>query len=260
MNQWYQAVVPRDYSIERFFTIQGFLGSMERENAMVLYFEKTDSVKALLKDLDLTVIKEGDWVEKWREYFKPVKAGKLTIVPPWKRKEGNVVINPARGFGTGHHETTRISIELIEEVLNKDNNINNMIDVGTGSGILSISALKTNPKLKVTAIDNDSDALENAFENVVLNDLVNSVEISSEPLFRFNGKYDITVANIISSVLYFLAEDIKKVSAKWLILSRVIDSEKDVFADKMGLNDFDLIKRVEENEWVGFLFKRRKNG
>ena len=138
MNQWYQAVVPRDYSIERFFQIEGFLGSMERENVMVLYFEKNDIIRKMLEDLDLTVISEGDWVEKWREYFVPVSVGQITVVPPWRRKEGNVVINPSRGFGTGHHETTKISINLIEEVLKKDNCVTSMMDVGTGSGILAI--------------------------------------------------------------------------------------------------------------------------
>lgn len=257
MNQWYQAVVPRDYSIERFFQIEGFLGSMERENVMVLYFEKNDIIRKMLEDLDLTVISEGDWVEKWREYFVPVSVGQITVVPPWRRKEGNVVINPSRGFGTGHHETTKISINLIEEVLKKDNCVTSMMDVGTGSGILAISALRMKPGIEVTAIDNDSDALENAFENVVFNDLVSSVNISREPLFRFEKPCNLVVANIISSVLYFLADDLKRLSSKWLVLSGVLESESEVFMQKMDLNSFELIKKVQENEWVGFVFKRR---
>ena len=197
MNQWYQAVVPRDYSIEKFFQVEGFLGSMERENAMVLYFEKNEAIRKMLEGLDLSVITEGDWVEKWREYFVPVRIGEITVVPPWKRKEGNVIINPSRGFGTGHHETTRLSISLISQTLKDDESARSLIDVGTGSGILAISALKIRPQLAVTAIDNDSDALENTFENVVLNDFVNSVNISRESLFKFEKPFDIVVANII---------------------------------------------------------------
>ncbi len=257
MNQWYQAVVPRDYSVERFFQIEGFLGSMERENVMVLYFEKNDNILKMLKDLDLTVISEGDWVEKWREYFIPVSIGRITVVPPWRRKEGNVVINPSRGFGTGHHETTKISISLIEEVLKKDSSVNSMMDVGTGSGILAISSLRIKPELEVTAIDNDPDALENAFENAVYNDLVGSISISREPLFMFEKPCELIVANIISSVLYFLADDLKRLSSKWLVLSGILESESDNFIQKMGLNNFELIKKVQENEWVGFVFKRR---
>jgi ribosomal protein L11 methyltransferase len=257
VNQWYQAVVPRDYSIERFFQMEGFLGSMERENVMVLYFEKSDNILKMLKDLDLTVISEGDWVEKWREYFVPVSIGRITVVPPWRRKEGNVVINPSRGFGTGHHETTKISINLIGEVLKKDSDVNSMMDVGTGSGILSIAALRIKPGLEVTAIDNDSDALENAFENAVLNDLVSSINISREALFMFEKPCTLVVANIISSVLYFLADDLKRLSSKWLVLSGILESESDDFIRKMGLSNFELVKKVKENEWVGFVFKRR---
>lgn len=124
-------------------------------------------------------------------------------------------------------------------------------------GILAISALKIKPRIQVTAIDNDTDALENTFENVLLNDLVNSIEISSEALFKFEKPYDIVVANIISSVLYFLADDLKRLSSRWLVLSGIIKSESDAFLKKMDLNDFELVKTINDNEWVGFLLKRR---
>lgn len=260
MNQWYQVALPRDYAIEKFFFVQGFLGSMEKENAMILYFEKNDSIRKMLEGLDISIISEGDWVEKWREYFVPVKIGFLTIVPPWNKKAGNIVINPARGFGTGHHETTKLSIFLIQETLENDKEIKSLIDVGTGSGILAISALKIKPGIKVTAIDNDSDALENTFENVALNDLANAVNISSDPLFKIENPFDVVVANIISSVLYFLSDDLKRLSSKWLILSGILETETDGFIEKMGLGDFELVKKVKDNEWTGFLLKRRQNG
>ncbi|HQJ60354.1 MAG TPA: 50S ribosomal protein L11 methyltransferase, partial [bacterium] len=68
---------------------------------------------------------------------------------------------------------------------------------------------------------------------------------------------NLVVANIISSVLYFLADDLKRLSSKWLVLSGVLESESDVFMQKMDLNSCELIKKVQENEWVGFVFKRR---
>ncbi len=135
-----------------------------------------------------------------------------------------------------------------------------MMDVGTGSGILSVAALKMKPDLEVTAIDNDSDALENAFENAMLNDCMDSINISREPLFKFEKPSDLVVANIISSVLYFLSEDIKRLSSKWLILSGIIDSETGDFLKKMGLENFELIRKVQKNEWNGFLLKRVNNG
>lgn len=257
MNEWYQVVVSKDYSIERFYQIEGFLGCMERENAMVLYFEKDDSMKKLLEGLDLSIISEGDWVERWKEYFVPVKIGSITVVPPWDSKSGNLIINPARGFGTGHHETTRLAATLIEEVIVMDKSLKSLLDVGTGSGILAIAAAKLSPELEVRAIDNDNDALENAFENVVLNDLVIRITLSKKPLFEHGEPFDVVVANIISSVLYFLSDDLKRLSSKWLVLSGVLDTESETFLKKMELDDFELIKKVKDNEWNGFLLKRR---
>jgi len=260
LNEWYQAIVPKDYSIERFYQVEGFLGCMEKEKVMILYFEKRDSILELLKGLDISVITDGDWVEKWREYFVPVKMGSFTVVPPWDAKSGNLVINPARGFGTGHHETTRIAATLIEEIIKTDDSVESLIDVGTGSGILAIVASKLKKGLEIRAIDNDSDALENAFENLMLNDAVNRIEISDKPLFKHDRHYDVVVANIISSVLYFLSDDLKRLSSKWLVLSGVLDAESDTFLKKMELEDFELIKKVKDNEWNGFLLKRRQHG
>lgn len=258
VNQWYQLKVAKGCTLDQFFELKGFLGSYEKEECLILYFDKTEEVKEKLKGLDFSVISEGDWAEKWRDYFVPVKIGSLTVVPPWLKSEGNVVINPALGFGTGHHETTRLAIELIEEVLEKDNKINNLLDVGTGSGILSIAALRLKSDLKVRAIDNDSCALENCAENLKLNGIEESVKLSSEPLAKLGGKYDIVVANIISSVLFSLAEELKNGAGMWLILSGILTSEEGSFLQKMGLDDFSLVRQKRENEWSAFLLKRKE--
>jgi ribosomal protein L11 methyltransferase len=260
MSQWYQVVVARDYPVEKFFDAPGFMGSIEREKAVILYFEKSDEILKELKGYDFSIIQEGDWVEKWREYFVPQKVGDYIVVPPWKQEEGNLTINPSRGFGTGHHETTRLSMILIEESLKNNKNINSMLDVGTGSGILSIAAAKTRSDIKITAIDNDKDALENAFENLMLNDVVEKITISDKPVFMFENQFDLVVANIISSVLFSMSEDLKRLSSKWLILSGILESESDTFLRRMELDEFDVMKKVQNNEWLGYLFRRRQNG
>jgi len=257
MSQWYQVVVARDYPVEKFFDSPGFMGSVEREKAVVLYFEKNDFILEKLKGLDFSIISDGDWVEKWKDYFVPLKVGRFTIVPPWKKDSGNLIINPSRGFGTGHHETTRLALGLIEKCLNDDEEVKSMIDVGTGSGILAIGGVKIKKELKVTAIDNDKDAIDNAFENLVYNDLVDKIEISDTPVFKFTEKYDLVVANIISSVLFSMSDELKGLSAKWLVLSGVLESEKDTFLRRMDLDDFELIDKVQDDEWLGFLFRRR---
>lgn len=256
MNQWYQIALPKDSSTDRFLEIEGFLGSEEKENAIILYFEKSKKVEEQLKEYNISIISDGDWKETWREYFVPVKIGSLTVVPPWKKDEGDIIINPARGFGTGHHETTKLALGFVEELLKKDNEINTLLDVGTGSGILAIAAEKLKNGIRATAIDNDLDALENAAENIGLNN-VSGIELSGEPLYKFTGKYDLVIANIISSVLYFLSDDLKRLTSKWLILSGVLTSEAPVFMERMGLGDFELVAKTDENEWSAYLLKRR---
>lgn len=259
MNQWYQIAVPKDSPTDKFIGIDGFLGSEEKENATILYFEKSESVRDQLKEYNISVISDGDWKETWREYFVPVKIGSLTVVPPWKKDEGDIVINPARGFGTGHHETTRLALGFVEKLLKKDSNINTLFDAGTGSGILAIAAAKLKKGIKATAVDNDPDALENAAENIGLNDMKDSIALSGEPIFKFEGKYDLVIANIISSVLYFLSDDLKRLTSKWLILSGVLKAEDPVFMQRMGLDEeFELIEKTSENEWSGYLLKRRE--
>lgn len=258
MNQWYQIAVPKDCPTDKFIEIDGFLGSEEKENATILYFEKKDSVKELLKEYNISIISDGDWKETWREYFVPLKIGSLTVVPPWKKDEGDIVINPARGFGTGHHETTRLALGFVEKLFKEENDINTLFDAGTGSGILAIAAAKLKKGIKATAVDNDPDALENAAENIELNNVSESVILSGEPVFRFEGKYDLVIANIISSVLYFLSDDLKRLTSKWLILSGVLKAEDPVFMERMGLQDFELIEKTSENEWSGYLLKRRE--
>jgi ribosomal protein L11 methyltransferase len=258
MNQWYQIALPKDSSTDKFLEIEGFLGSEEKENMTILYFEKNEKVREQLKEYNISIISDGDWKETWREYFVPLKIGSLTVVPPWKKDEGDIIINPARGFGTGHHETTRLALGFVEKVLQKDNTINTIFDAGTGSGILAIAAVRLKNTIRATAVDNDADAIENAAENLILNNVQDSITLSSEPIFKFEGKYDLVIANIISSVLYFLSDDLKRLTSKWLVLSGVLESESPVFMKRMGLDEgFELIEKTDENEWSGYLLKRR---
>ncbi len=258
MNQWYQIALPKDSSTDRFLEIEGFLGSEEKENAIILYFEKSEKVKDQLKEYNISIISDGDWKETWREYFVPMRIGSLTVVPPWKKDEGDIIINPARGFGTGHHETTRLALGFVEKVLQKDNTVNTIFDAGTGSGILAIAAVKLKNSIHATAVDNDPDAIENAAENLILNNVQDSITLSNEPVFKFEEKYDLVIANIISSVLYFLSDDLKRLTSKWLVLSGVLESEAPVFMQRMGLTEeFELIEKTNENEWSGYLLKRR---
>ncbi|MEN3188584.1 MAG: 50S ribosomal protein L11 methyltransferase, partial [Atribacterota bacterium] len=139
---------------------------------------------------------EGDW-GKWRENFSPIWIDEdLVVRPPWEEKMNalfDVVIYPAYAFGTGHHPTTYGCLRFIKKYFQEGMSF---LDVGIGSGILSILALKMGAK-RVYGIDVDPLAIEEVQRNLALNDLENShVELFVGDMSRVEGKFDFIVANI----------------------------------------------------------------
>jgi len=256
MQQWYQIIVPKDYPLDHFFSSPQFLGSAENsDNIVTAYFEKCEESEALLNELDLKIITEDDWQEKWRDYFQPVSMAGFRVVPPWLKDQGNIVINPGRGFGTGHHETTRLAAKIMAKLI-KSENISSMIDVGTGSAVLSITARKMSQQIKITAIDVDEDAIENAIENLQHNEITD-IDLSNTPIEKLSDQFELVVANIISSILLSISDLLKAKADKYLLLSGVLVSETESFLSKMNIQEFDLIESSSDGEWAVFLLKRR---
>lgn len=207
---------------------------------------------------------------EWKKYFKPQKIGKNIVVKPswehYKEKKNDVVvvIDPGAAFGTGLHETTRGSIILLEQVLdlekNKKKNID-LLDAGTGSGILALSAYKLGIK-NIHAIDNDHDAVVISKDNFKLNGINEDTiltETTSLENMKTKQKYGIILANIIPQVLI----DNKKVLNSvlippgHLILSGILSKyEESVLRTFTKEGDFTLIKRIHIGEWVSLWLKK----
>ncbi len=170
----------------------------------------TDKIYGRL-EIECLGIREEDWANNWKQYFKPFKIGeKLIIKPSWEtceNPENRIIleIDPASSFGTGQHHTTRLCLELLEKSLKKDDCI---LDMGCGSGILSIGALLLGAKDAV-AVDIEENAVNTAVENAQKNNI--SIEnyhaycgdiISNPDLAeKIDSKYDIITANIVADVL-----------------------------------------------------------
>lgn len=206
-------------------------------------------------------INEDDWAESWKQYYKPVPLGKVTIVPAWESydaKNGEVIIkmDPGMAFGTGTHETTRLVIRLMqdEELVDK-----RVLDVGTGSGILSICASKLGAR-SCNAYDIDPVAVKVARENALadgcdnitvgVSDLLRGVDLSC-------GKYDFCVANIVADIIIRMLPDVKDYvkSGSPLILSGIIGERADEVRDAVIKNGFTVEKEIKENDWVGMLVR-----
>ena len=155
-----------------------------------------------------------DWMSQWRKNFSPTPlTDKTLVIPSWMEPEKGekslvLKIYPGQGFGTGTHETTRLAARLLEarvEQLGPEKRSSaSLLDIGTGSGILSVLAARRGIA-RTTAIDIDHDALENARENLVLNQVEKVVALSTRPLDKIVGPYDLAVANIVAPVLRRLA-------------------------------------------------------
>ena len=155
-----------------------------------------------------TIIKNQDWSTAWRSFFYLEKiTDKLMILPAWEKmpepSESHVIrIDPGTAFGTGKHETTRMCLGALEK--HGKTGIWRMLDVGTGSGILSIYGAMLGAE-RITAIDNDPEAVRWAKKNIDLNELPVEIELSTTPLENVSGTYDVIAANIILNTILELS-------------------------------------------------------
>lgn len=200
-----------------------------------------------------------DWLNNWKKYFKPIPVGeKLLIRPVWEEEfdsQGRAVLNlePGLAFGTGTHETTRLCLELIERYLSPDSKL---LDVGCGSGILSVAGLLLGAK-EAIGIDIDALAVKTAKENARLNSVEERFTgICGDLASKISGQFQLVAANIVADVVIQLTQDVPRFLAPdgVYIISGIIDTrEDDVLAALAGR--FTVIERREERGWVAMALR-----
>ena len=207
-------------------------------------------------------MREEDWAESWKQYYKPIPLGRVTIVPAWEKyeaKDGEILIrmDPGMAFGTGTHETTRLVMLMMQD---EDLAGKRFLDMGTGSGILSICASKLGAK-SCNAYDIDPVAVKVARENakddgcdnitVGVSDLLKGVDLAE-------GKYDFCVANIVADVIIRMLPDLDKYvkDEAPIILSGIISMRADEVRESIAKNGYTVIKEIKENDWLAIMVKR----
>ncbi len=199
-------------------------------------------------------LQNSDWVETYQKSVTPLAIDKFYVYPTWEEPRPdliNIVIDPALAFGTGHHPTTASSLRAISRYVKEGDSL---IDVGCGSGILGIGAMKLGAK--VDACDTDIISVENSVKNTQLNGLAFS-KIWEGSCSLSDSKYNVVVANIVADVLTFIAKDLKAAMADdaVLILSGILDKY-----EKKVLNfykDCEIVERLPQEEWVTLILKRK---
>jgi len=205
---------------------------------------------------------EEDWGKNWKKHFKPVRiTNRITIKPTWEsyrpgEEEIIIEIDPGLAFGTGLHASTRLALSLVEAAFAETNKPQTVLDVGTGTGILAMAAAFLGAP-RVTAIDNDPDAVVCARENVSQNRLDHAVGVSGADLEEFPGPFDLVVANITSDVLTLLAPILHRIMAPGgkLVLAGILAGEQaQSIRQTFGTLGLRLKQSPIEGEWQAFLF------
>ncbi|AZB43680.1 50S ribosomal protein L11 methyltransferase [Bacillus sp. FJAT-42376] len=230
----------------------------------------TDSIEGLSqyginlgsKQLTTSEVHEEDWATAWKKYYHPVKISeKFTIVPTWEEyqpvhsDELIIELDPGMAFGTGTHPTTVLCIQALERTVQKGDQV---IDIGTGSGVLSIASALLGAS-SVQAMDLDPVAVESARQNIVLNKVDGQVEVFQNDLLSgITGKADVIVANILAEVILKFTDDAYQLVKEggWFITSGIILNKKNDVKDALISAGFEIAETLVMEDWVAFLARK----
>lgn len=218
--------------------------------------EDKDMIIDFIDSPMIKVVEETGWEDKWKEFLKPGNlTGRIKYIFDSKDfvKGKTILINPALAFGTGNHPTTQLAATLLEEVCCGKK----VLDVGCGSGILSIAA-KLSGASSVYGFDNDSTAIKNTKENLSLNNAEDIMIWAGGPeSLKSSVRFDVVVANIISSVLIQFKDFFLGINPYYLVFSGILKDEMDYFLKTFDNEMFLVDRYIEKDNWVGVRYRRR---
>ncbi len=217
-----------------------------------------------MHEIDLSVCRNQDWENNWKEYFKPMPVGqRLLIRPVWDNDydpQGRTVldIEPGLAFGSGGHDTTRLCLETLENHITPDTEL---LDIGCGSGILGIAGLLLGAR-SATGVDIDELAVKTARENGEMNGF-------TEPKYtvfqgnltdKVSGKYDVVVANIVADIIVMFTKDVGRFLKDdgIYITSGIIDTREQDVLDAFEKYGFEVVGRHESCGWLCFETRLKK--
>ncbi|MDQ0111727.1 50S ribosomal protein L11 methyltransferase [Paenibacillus harenae] len=222
-------------------------------------------------------VDDEDWATAWKQYFKPLRVSdKLTIKPTWEDYEAGpderiIELDPGMAFGTGTHPTTALCLQTLESVVRGGEE---MIDVGTGSGILAIGACRLGVK-SVLALDLDPIAVSSATENVRLNDLSEQVEVRLSDLLgvlredhsktaddkkalRVTVPVDLVVANILAEIILLFIDDVYEAlkPGGTYIASGIWKNKETDVQDGLIHSGFEIVEKRRDEDWIAFVARK----
>lgn len=240
-----------------------YISPEENPLEAVAFLRERYSAEGIESEIVLNECKNEDWENNWKQYFHPIPVGeKLLIRPLWEdeyeagdRKVLN--IEPGLAFGTGTHETTRLCLQTLEKHVTDGTTV---LDIGCGSGILSIAALLLGAE-KAVGVDIDALAVKTAIENGEVNGFKEPeyTILQGNLTDKVSGKFDVVVANIVADVIILFCKDVASFMKDdaVFITSGIIDTREQDVIDAFDKYGFEIEKRNTESGWVCFQCKKK---
>ena len=219
-----------------------------------------------LKDAEIKIraLPSENWGESWKKFFKKKwVTPRLLIVPAWEsvpelgKGQHCVIMDPGPAFGTGQHPTTMMCLQCLERFLPQEGW--NILDVGTGSGILAIYAAKLGAS-EVLAIDNDLEAIRWAQRNVAMNGLLRRIEVSPTPIENIKRKYNLVMANLVMKEILKIMNHLARVTINKgvLILSGLMLGQVERITHELNNRGLSVTSTMHMNEWATVIAKKRQ--
>ncbi|WAH43786.1 50S ribosomal protein L11 methyltransferase [Alicyclobacillus fastidiosus] len=215
------------------------------------------------REIRVESVDDSSWLNAWKEHYHPIPVGDdLVIVPVWSqhdlppelRSRKRIIVEPGMAFGTGTHQTTQLCTQALAQL---DLGGKEVLDVGTGTGILAIAAARLGAR-RVTAIDIDPVAVDAARENVARNDLSDLISVQEGNLlagYQQDAKFDVAVANILRDIVILLLPQVaQRLNAGgYLLTSGYIDTQAPAVEEALAQNGFEICERYQRDDWVATL-------
>jgi ribosomal protein L11 methyltransferase len=215
-----------------------------------------------LRGVRSLTVADRDWLAEWKKGYEPITVGRrLLICPSWKRDQAQdtdrvvIEIDPGMAFGTGTHETTRGCLEMLAKYWNGGA----LLDVGTGTGILAIAAIKLRPGSRVAGFDVDPEAVAVALENAAVNGVADEIEIEVNKLSSYHGQeFDLVLANLTADVIIPLSPEFPQVLKPQgaLIVSGILREQTDDVRAALESQNLSVIEMKPDGEWVTMALRR----
>jgi ribosomal protein L11 methyltransferase len=283
LGQWYELPlndIPEGRAVIKGYFSEGtdmeaVMGQLKQSVTQLTEYDiDTGNPVFELKDVD-----DEDWANAWKQYFKPIRISeRLTIKPTWEDYTAGpdeliIELDPGMAFGTGTHATTSLCLRTLEKVVNKGDDV---IDVGTGSGVLAIAAAKLGAK-HVLALDLDPVAVSSATENSRLNGLESHITVKHSDLLQVLQEsasegtseapaaalgvkipVQVVVANILAEIILLFVQDVYDVLAPGgtYVVSGVIKSKQEDVEKGLTAVGFSIAERHEDQDWVVIIARK----